>query len=384
MWNLLNTKSDFTFFCFLLPVFITLFSAISVWLVQEKTRSKRNLCILMWALFLCMTANIVNDYILSSPPYPIYRFLDAISSIFATFLMFIYLTSIIRPQKWCLRVTRPWFIVAGLLVLVEIILVLSGFNHPDIYTWEEYRKVLWQPAPLLHFIASWYFVFCVFYVSTWVFLNTYRYRKQIAESHSYFENIHLTWIYYICSMLVVFGLSAAVYATHQDLIYKTIFSLATFVLMFAIYILGSRQGEVPYTDDSPIVAKDEDIEPRSKQLMEKIDLFFEEDKPYLDPSLTVIDVANALHSNRTYISKALNQEKGITFYQYVNRFRIEFAVDLLLLDGKRQTIEAVAKRVGFNSLTTFYYFFKQEKGCTPRQFIKAESEKQKREAQTPL
>lgn len=45
-------------------------------------------------------------------------------------------------------------------------------------------------------------------------------------------------------------------------------------------------------------------------------------KPYLDPNLTIVDMAEALNTNRSYLSSFINRTYGMTFPQFVNECRL--------------------------------------------------------------
>jgi AraC-like DNA-binding protein len=63
----------------------------------------------------------------------------------------------------------------------------------------------------------------------------------------------------------------------------------------------------------------------------------------------------------------LNQELGTTFYELVNRLRIEHAKRLLMSDVERNVLD-VALEVGFNAKSTFNTAFKRHAGMTPSEF----------------
>ena len=98
----------------------------------------------------------------------------------------------------------------------------------------------------------------------------------------------------------------------------------------------------------------------------KIEHFFNAEKAFLNPRLRLSDVAQAVASNRSYVSNYFNKELGITFFDYVNNLRIEYACSLLTRNT--ESIEMVALKSGFNSVATFYRVFSQKKGCTPANF----------------
>ena len=92
-----------------------------------------------------------------------------------------------------------------------------------------------------------------------------------------------------------------------------------------------------------------------------------EDRLYLNPKLTISDVAAAIGSNRTYLSDYLNQNLGVTFFEYVNRYRVQQACEILV-GAKNKLLVEVAEKSGFNSLSTFHRSFMKVMKMTPLQY----------------
>jgi AraC-like DNA-binding protein len=114
---------------------------------------------------------------------------------------------------------------------------------------------------------------------------------------------------------------------------------------------------------------DEDKE----QIIETWLRFFENDtKPYLNPNLSLNEVARQLNMNPRHLSQVINEKTGTNFNDYVNSIRIEEAKRLLNSeDLKKLTINAIALKSGFNSKSPFYAAFKRHTGISPKQFIKS-------------
>ena len=77
----------------------------------------------------------------------------------------------------------------------------------------------------------------------------------------------------------------------------------------------------------------------------------------------------SLQTNRTYISKLINEEFEMNFNQFVNNFRINEAKKLLEEDnGKVSSMELIAEKSGFGSFNSFTRVFKNITGTTPGNF----------------
>jgi TolB-like protein/AraC-like DNA-binding protein len=94
-------------------------------------------------------------------------------------------------------------------------------------------------------------------------------------------------------------------------------------------------------------------------------------KLYLNPELSLKDLASYLELPANYVSQLLNLGFQKNFSEYVNNYRInEFKERILLQENKGLTIMAVAYDSGFNSKTVFNTFFKKIVGITPNTYLK--------------
>ena len=93
-----------------------------------------------------------------------------------------------------------------------------------------------------------------------------------------------------------------------------------------------------------------------------------EEKIFKDNTLTKDKVAELLDTNRTYLSRIINEQAQTSFTHYVNRFRIEEAIRLLSDPSNDTPLKALASDLGFNSISTFYNLFQSSVGMTPAQY----------------
>ena len=110
---------------------------------------------------------------------------------------------------------------------------------------------------------------------------------------------------------------------------------------------------------------------QANALIRKIDTTVSERTLFTNPALTILDLAGAVNSNRSYVSAAINQTYRINFSTYINRFRVEEAKRILAEDGfscDKQAIADAIARSGFNSDQTFYRVFKEQTALTPVQY----------------
>lgn len=95
----------------------------------------------------------------------------------------------------------------------------------------------------------------------------------------------------------------------------------------------------------------------------------EAERWYLEPRLSIRDVARRLGTNESYISRALNSDIGQSFNAYVNSLRVEHAKNRMR--DSRDPLLQIAMDSGFNSKATFNRVFRELSGQTPSQFRKS-------------
>ena len=90
---------------------------------------------------------------------------------------------------------------------------------------------------------------------------------------------------------------------------------------------------------------------------------------YLRPDLTLPELAKAVGCSVNHLSQVINSGFGRSFFDYVNRYRVDRAKELLSeLDGHGDSVLNIAFSVGFNSNSAFYTAFKKAVGEAPAQY----------------
>ena len=92
----------------------------------------------------------------------------------------------------------------------------------------------------------------------------------------------------------------------------------------------------------------------------------ENERLYLDPNLSLSNLASRIGASSNHVSQTLNETLGVSFFDYINRWRVEDAKQEIL--SGEQSVLNIALAVGFNTSSSFYKAFKNETGKTPRDF----------------
>ena len=89
---------------------------------------------------------------------------------------------------------------------------------------------------------------------------------------------------------------------------------------------------------------------------------------FLRPGVTLVDVAEQLRSNKTYVSRMVNQALNLTFPELLNIMRIDYA-GKYILSHREANQDEVARACGFFSASSFNTTFKRVTGYTPKVWI---------------
>ncbi|WP_306353114.1 helix-turn-helix domain-containing protein [Flavobacterium sp. '19STA2R22 D10 B1'] len=113
----------------------------------------------------------------------------------------------------------------------------------------------------------------------------------------------------------------------------------------------------------------EQLVPNEKEYNEELSKLKEymiEEKPFLNPSITIQDISAAIGIPVRDLSLLINHKLEQHFYDFINAYRIENAMDILKDSTKSKvTILEILYDVGFNSKSSFNTAFKKHTGNTP-------------------
>ena len=107
-----------------------------------------------------------------------------------------------------------------------------------------------------------------------------------------------------------------------------------------------------------------------QELFGRLERLMQNDQVYKNSLVTREKMAELLGTNRTYLSQTINEQTGLTFTHYMNKYRIEEARRILADPQDDTPIKAIAADLGFSSVTTFYTLFKAVVQMSPDQYRK--------------
>ncbi|PQJ76723.1 helix-turn-helix domain-containing protein [Polaribacter glomeratus] len=105
--------------------------------------------------------------------------------------------------------------------------------------------------------------------------------------------------------------------------------------------------------------------------VEQLTAYMKTEKPYLNPSLSIRNLAEEIEMNSRDLSVLINQHLNQHFFDFVNEYRITEAMEILKNPSKKEvTVLEILYEVGFNSKSSFNTAFKKHTGLTPTEYRK--------------
>ena len=224
------------------------------------------------------------------------------------------------------------------------------------------------------------------YILTYIivaFRTILRYQQILSNMTSNIEKIKLSWLkFMLIGSFVIFSSLITVvlnqyYRWEENMptgmMYLYIFLLLIFIT--ATLFKSLKQPEIFSGIDAgelQIVQKystssltKEDI----SRIKEHLTLSMESDKLYLDPDLSIKDLAQKIDLNVRELSQVINNNIGLRFFDYVNKYRIQEAASIIENPpDPKMTILEIMYDVGFNSKSSFNTAFRKFTGITPSEF----------------
>jgi AraC-like DNA-binding protein len=377
-----------THILFVLMIFQLLFLSLFL-LTQEKGKRISN--ILLGLFFLSIALNLLDFFLFNLGVYSTIPWLAGWGSclplLFGPFI-YLYTQSVLykdfMPDKKCFIHFLPFVIF---------------FSGTEIYYLIQPKAV--QEQILTNLLAH-HIPVSVSLVSTIIFLQFLYYiiasfRSVTAyqrEAHQYVSSksqYSVSWLsstilffLLIIGLNIVNGLLAQTVLAPYYLIGFNLIMLALLIFVMTVFLkalkmpyffsFSGEEGGISQIQTPPQNLQNPSEKEEKEKIVRTIQHYMQNGKPWLEPELTVYQLASRLSLKPRLLSQAINDILGQNFYDFINRYRIEEASRLLTHPkDDKITILEVLYEVGFNSKSSFNTLFKKYTGLTPTAFRKKQS-----------
>ncbi len=221
-----------------------------------------------------------------------------------------------------------------------------------------------------------------YWILSWVRLAQHGNNIKLFSSAS--QPIDLWWLRYL---LIGIALMIFLWLNTKILGIKVISTAAPFGYLFAVYFIAYfslKQEEIFAFDNKSVIEikeiiREDETKTTSKPpripdsefglQKQKLENLMSTEKPFLNPTLGLPDLAAKLRVTSHELSYLVNEGFGENFYQFVNRYRVEEAKRLLhSKEHQHLNMLGIAFESGFNSKTTFNTTFKKLTGLSPSEY----------------
>lgn len=219
------------------------------------------------------------------------------------------------------------------------------------------------------------------------------YRRAIRifnETQAYDIGAYIEWLSIFTYWVVIFGVGCGLLTFLPD---KYVFiwilsSIPFYCYLFYSYqnyLLFYEQVENAFEQDiqseeelltnsgtEPEMVSEEEIPVSYTGIIEKVDNWIKTDG-YVKQGLTIKELSEILHTNRTYLSAYIKTTYKMTFREWITGLRLEYAKNILK-EHPEINIQKLAESSGFLSRSNFIKSFTEKEGCTPGKWKKANLE----------
>lgn len=279
-------------------------------------------------------------------------------------------------------VTRKRFIrhIAGWMAYCIVVLILWCYVP---------SSLLYSIVPILLAVA-----FCVYAVGVAhkVFAT---FRKATRKLDNYYSDdaaVYIRWMSVFTYWAVVFGVGQGIFTFVPDrYVYLWIISAIPFYIYlyvsYANYLLmyehvadaiNTYEDKEEYDIENVVENRDRDngqtissttrISKQQEEMLKSNIQKWIDDKEFTKGGLTIEDIARQTASNRTYVSHFVNTHYGMSFREWINYLRLQYAKEIMLKSPDKSVAE-IALESGYLSTSYFSRIFKETEGLTPGRWI---------------
>ena len=209
--------------------------------------------------------------------------------------------------------------------------------------------------------------------------------KVVDDNFSDNNRINMNWLRYtIFAIVSVFITGASVTAFRELLGFQFPFDadilFYSIIVIFVAYVgySGIRQQDLfsnTTLQEKELVKTESEYKKSSlksdvaaKKHEELLELM-KKVKLYLNPKLTLTELAQSLEISNNHLSQIINQYEQVNFHDFVNKYRVEEFIQNAQ-SNRSFTLLSHALDSGFNSKSSFNTVFKRFKSVTPSQFLR--------------
>ncbi|MFA9389309.1 MAG: helix-turn-helix domain-containing protein [Prolixibacteraceae bacterium] len=218
----------------------------------------------------------------------------------------------------------------------------------------------------------------VIYYSLSIIRASRRFNRKLLAELSNPEKYRIGWLNKSNIALIAVAIVSVLFYVvdpfsqeNNEFLIFSMFLMSIFIWLMGIWGNAQNYIELPANDDLPVNGKDGElsISPNeSNELYFKLNELMLQQHLYRRSDLKLDELARQIGTNRSYLSKAINQHSGVNFNQFVNQYRIN-EVQKSVQNGTDINLDILATEAGFGSISSFRRAFLTDTGMTPEKWL---------------
>ncbi len=381
----------FPLLAYLLPVLCCFCYGLML-IFRRESRVKRIMGIMMLMACLCYAMSLAYDSVMQQDGrVPILNVWHMGSVLMMCPVIGWYLTLLIRPDAKFFPHHFLFMMPFFLSVIGTLLFLRFAPATPNVYTIKDYLALLGDyPEAGYRLVLTVAFVAELVYMFTRTELQLKAHRIRMKNDFSYTEKVDLSWVQILVIMTLFCCALNFVYAFTASVQARTVYNILFFVVIVSQCVYGGTHDDIYYLPEPKGAKKPRYARPPHAALLlpqeqEKVKLspviqekiregltdLLERQEIYCKPDLRLDDLAEMLHTNKTYVSLVINESFHTSFYTLINRYRVKKAVDLL--EKQQVQVKDIWAQSGFHSQSVFNAVFKKEMQLTPSEWLKKQN-----------
>lgn len=331
--------------------------------------------VLLGLFSLCMGLNLLDLMLSMSGQFELVAFLSLFDLVTMTLfgpLMFLYVQSLL-DNGFKLIYKHVYHFIPGL--LVSLYVAISYFSIPHSTQIELTKAIHTSSLSSYQLLLVIPFYVHILIYAIWTFIKYKSYTISAANKSS----TGFRWLQFLfIGLAMMFVISTALsFLPHYPPLrpfaqfFLIIFITITFFLINMILIKGLQQPGIFSTMPSVRYQSSNLSESAKTLILKSVEQVMLDKHLYLNPQLSLNMLAREIDSKPRHVSQVINEYLGVTFHDYVNEMRVQYAIDTMEHAPTNTTILEILFDSGFNSKSSFNMAFKKVTSQTPTEYRKS-------------
>lgn len=372
------------------PTFLNNISTISIFIMVLlasfllTTNTKTKLSNRLFATFLLLTAFDLSSfftekYFETNLNFELFRMTI---SLLIMPIFYLYVKAVchsdfqLKPKHLTLVIP---FAIANLVFIPRLYLATT---IESIYIYEHFKQML--EIRFFYILAELQYAFYIILV----FIILKKYKEIYLENYTNTNNSSYKWlfqmtVFFLIAHCIVLFKSVIRYTDYNVFLNSSnvIIGLIALIISCWFVLKALNNPDLFKGVDSNMLLINEVVISTEKELLEtpksaeialQIELlkkYVLENEPFLEPSLTIQDLAKQVNIPVRDLSVLINHHMNQHFFDFINEYRIQKAMQILKSPSKSKlTVLEILYEVGFNSKSSFNTAFKKYTNQTPTEF----------------